>query len=85
MNLHKYLGFLIFLVLMVASEAVSGKEEAMPAGDEYRDLVRFFQEWREFQKPKVVNGVRRAGPSPGGWITKSSGRRSTDWTSSTAC
>ena len=57
MNLHKYLGFLIFLVLMVVSEAVSGKEEAVPAGDEYQDLVNFFEEWREFQKPTVANGV----------------------------
>ena len=34
-----------------------GPEEAGKPMTTHRDLVAFFQEWREFQKPRVVDGV----------------------------
>ncbi|MFC1950909.1 DUF885 family protein [Chloroflexota bacterium] len=35
----------------------SDKNETMPTSDKYEDLLSLFKKWREFEKPKVMNGV----------------------------
>jgi len=49
---------LIFLTLLLF-DCQSEKKEEAPAtpSTNYEDLVSLFNEWREFQKPKVTNGV----------------------------
>src|SRR6516164_7862588 len=49
------------LAVSVCLLAVSTPSSPAPAG--YDDLVRFFREWRAFQKPKLVDGVPDYGTS----------------------
>jgi hypothetical protein len=37
--------------------ACSDRPGSAPTRTSHEDLVQLFREWREFQKPKVVNGV----------------------------
>ena len=39
--------------VLVGGEPISGQ----PKGDGYAKLVALFEEWRAFQRPKVVDGV----------------------------
>ncbi|MFC1782790.1 DUF885 family protein [Planctomycetota bacterium] len=59
MYLHKNLIFLVFCVVVFVAVrgTATGKVETSPTSDKYEDLVSFFNEWREFQKPNLVNGV----------------------------
>src|SRR5262249_26426768 len=41
----------------LASCAASGAAPSAPRSATYDDFVSFFAEWRDFQKPKLVNGV----------------------------
>ncbi len=50
----------MFLVVCLLAAMLSGgatKASATPPGGSYEDLVSFFKEWREFQKPRLVDGV----------------------------
>lgn len=49
--------FALVLVLTVADCAQSTPAAQEGRGARYADLQALFSEWREFQKPKVVNGV----------------------------
>jgi len=57
MDIRKCFVFRVLLVVVVVGLTTCGKKESVPASDKYEDLVTFFKEWREFQKPKVVDGV----------------------------
>lgn len=43
--------------ILVAAAAVAGVPGEPARSARYDDLVAFFREWREFQKPKLVDGV----------------------------
>jgi len=47
----------IILILAAGSYASLGEKTAGAGGDLHDDLVLLFKEWREFVKPKVVDGV----------------------------
>lgn len=51
----------IFLILFVFITffccGPGGKKEEVSRSDKYQDLVSLFEEWREFQKPEMSNGV----------------------------
>lgn len=48
----------VFLLGLTLSCSTQKKEEAaMASSSDYGDLVSLFQEFREFQKPEVINGV----------------------------
>ena len=59
MDIRKGIVLLSFFIVgfMLTNGIASAKDEAVSAGDKYEDLVSFFTEWREFQKPEMVNGV----------------------------
>jgi hypothetical protein len=46
-----------FILLVTGGCSESGAPAGEPTGASYEDLVTFFQEWRDFQAPKVVDGV----------------------------
>jgi hypothetical protein len=49
---------LIFIAVLAIAFCSGGKEKpAQAGGGSYEDLVGLFKEWRDFQKPKVINGV----------------------------
>ena len=51
---------IVILAILSAAALSCGKGKPMPAAAgsaDYQDLIRLFQEWREFQKPRVTNGV----------------------------
>jgi hypothetical protein len=49
---------IIFLLVLAAGSYPLGREKtAVLNGNSYDDLVRLFKEWREFVKPRVVDGV----------------------------
>ncbi len=35
----------------------ASKQKALTSGGTYEDLVKLFEEWREFQKPAIIDGV----------------------------
>jgi hypothetical protein len=49
----------VFQCVLVAALAIAGStpRAQSPAAADYQRLVSLFAEWREFQKPKLVNGV----------------------------
>ena len=47
----------ITVLISVIAGCASGPDEKTSAGKNYQEMVKFFEEWREFQKPKLVNGV----------------------------
>jgi hypothetical protein len=49
--------FVLFLFISLVGSSHCKKNETVTAGGSYQDLVRFFQEWREFEKPNFVNSV----------------------------
>jgi len=57
MNIRPYPIVLLLLVVSSVLWMNCSQKQGVPAGGEYEDLVRFFEEWREFQKPRIVNGV----------------------------
>lgn len=48
--------YAIVLTAMIASPRPSRAQEGRVAGD-YEDLVSLFQDWREFEKPPMLNGA----------------------------
>ena len=57
MNIRPYSVLLLLSVVLVTGSITCDKNQSESTSDKYEDLVRFFEEWREFQKPQVVNGV----------------------------
>lgn len=55
MRFLKILVGMFTLILMMS--AACGRNQPVTHAGEYEDLVRFFEEWRAFQKPSVVDGV----------------------------
>ena len=49
-------GFLLLTILTAGFYFVPS-EKAQPGRGTYDELVRLFKEWREFQKPKVIDGL----------------------------
>ncbi len=49
--------FYTVALAFVAASCTPGGVPAGDAGSSYQDLVSFFEEWREFQHPEVVDGV----------------------------
>lgn len=45
------------VALLLSSCAEGGQESEAPRSTRYEDLVALFEEWREFQRPRVVDGV----------------------------
>lgn len=50
-------------VLAMACGFLLGQAPPQSRGNSYDDLIRLFREWREFQKPQVVNGVPDYSPA----------------------
>ena len=48
---------LLALILFVFSCSSPKQEESQPKRKNYQELVEFFHQWREFQKPKIKDGV----------------------------
>ena len=49
---------LIFLLGLTLSCSTQKKEEAaVVSSSDYNDLISLFQEFREFQKPELINGL----------------------------
>ena len=57
MYIRKSFIFRVLLVIIAVGLTTCEKKENGPASANYEDLVTFFKEWREFQKPKIVEGV----------------------------
>ena len=55
-NTRRPSAYLVVLLLLIASCSRSG-DPVGEAGSTYEDLVVFFEEWRDFQSPVVVDGV----------------------------
>ncbi|MFO7851649.1 MAG: DUF885 family protein [Bacteroidota bacterium] len=49
--------FLFFIFLLFNSCKQDAQNQVKPSTNDYEDLVSFFEEWREFQKPQYKNGV----------------------------
>lgn len=47
----------LFFIIAFLSCSPQGKKELAITRSNYDDLVKLFEEWREFQKPKIVEGV----------------------------
>lgn len=58
---HVFLGFVIILFICIFFVVFCGTEEEPPGVvsevGSYQDLLAFYQEWREFQKPAIQDGV----------------------------
>lgn len=52
-----YLVFIFLFFLISGFMAISGEKAVSKDAGSYDELVALFREWREFQKPRVVNGV----------------------------
>ncbi len=57
MTIRYHLVLLMFCVAMAVGLTTCRNNEKAPTSDKYEDLVSFFKQWREFQKPDVINGV----------------------------
>jgi hypothetical protein len=57
MNVRPIPVFLLIFVVLLTGSISCVKNQSESTGNKHEDLVRFFEEWREFQKPQVVNGV----------------------------
>jgi len=55
-NSHR-ISFLMIASLLLFSACAPSGVPAGEAGTTYEDLVAFFEEWREFQSPELVDGV----------------------------
>lgn len=50
--------FVLFIsVLLFSCGGGINTQTKQPGSDSYADLVKFFGEWREFQQPRLINGV----------------------------
>lgn len=49
--------FVIFLIVSLVGSFHCQKKETITADGSYQDLVEFFKEWREFEKPNFTNGI----------------------------
>jgi len=49
--------FIFFAILTIAFYTPGREKAAQASCSQYEDLIKLFKEWREFQKPKVQNGV----------------------------
>lgn len=56
MNSRRVLIFCLFAFLFVFCEK-SPDSEKIQIKNKYEDLLSFFKEWREFQKPEMINGI----------------------------
>lgn len=45
------------MMICIFASLTCGQKESVPTGSTHEDLVQFFTEWRDFQKPNVENGV----------------------------
>ena len=55
---NRFVMVLLFLTLFAFTySSVKGDRDEVVGGSNYEDLVSLFKEWREFQKPRVTNGV----------------------------
>jgi hypothetical protein len=52
----------IFLLWLVTLACSSSGEEPVERYSTHEELVTFFKQWREFQSPKVMNGIPDYGP-----------------------
>jgi len=57
MNNYKFFIAIALLVLLTACSNKPPQINNYKASNEYEDLVEFFKEWRDFQKPKYVNSI----------------------------
>ena len=49
---------ILIIIFMLFSCSTQGKKEAEEfSSSQYEDLVKLFEEWRDFQKPKIEDGV----------------------------
>ena len=55
---NQFVIVVVFLAVFVFAWGSSREEKSEVVGaSKYEDLVSLFKEWREFQKPKIINGV----------------------------
>ena len=48
---------LLLLVIIFIIQTACGKKETVQTQNKYEDLLSFFEDWREFQKPEMIDGV----------------------------
>ncbi|MCP4713135.1 MAG: hypothetical protein GY869_31275, partial [Planctomycetes bacterium] len=57
MNPGKYLALLILTIVMTIGCSGPANNLSLTSTSDYQDLLNFFRQWREFQKPNVVDGI----------------------------
>ena len=57
MSLRKILLLLAIMIWLLPGVTLYGDNQPIKASKNYQDLVSFFKEWRQFQKPKVKDNV----------------------------
>lgn len=57
MNIQRMIQILVLLALISTGSLANSSEKSYTGRNSYKDLVSFFKEWRQFQKPKMNNNV----------------------------